>query len=853
MAFSVSRLTIYALLSAVEEDLRAMLSNAFGPSTDPENAMGEPLFESANRRLVDELGAVRRRLTLDELLPYTDLGDLVDLLNRHRALLPVNVRDQLVRLNPQLQLLMPVRKRIAHVRPFRYDDLARVTAFTDHVSADDANTWQNVTEALARLTQDPSFVFRLPEPRYDAPLNAPYNNLPLPDYDDTGFFGRDTEVRQVLALCKGPWPVISLVGEGGLGKTALALQIANDLLDDPERPFEAIIWSSCKTNQLTATQISEISGAIRDSVGLFEKMAGELGAVGDADPESELVEFLKTFRTLLILDNLETILDERVRRFINRLPLGSKILITSRIGVGEFENRMKVQPLPTPVAASLLRAVARAGGLVTLARLPEQQISEMCMRMTNNPLFIKWFVSAVQVGCRPEDLLAHPDLFLDFCMSNVYGHLSVPARGVLSALLAIPEELTLAEVTYFNGGDAFEAQAALQELLTTNMMVMNSLPRGTVVESRYAITELARLYLNKHHPLSRDDDHSFEVLKRSLESERALLGKKIEGDPYDYYTVSARSRSDYIVAKYLLEALNFAESGRFDDALNRVTTAKQLAPDYYEVYRIEAQVFAASSNLRAADTAFQAALEIEPQSAPLRLFYAAFFREVRHDIDAALIQVAVALHEAPDDPYVLLEHARCNLDLLAFDAARKSIERAVQLARKGGDQAEAWLLAMQLAQREAIFALETGDYRRAAETLGAVRQVFERSPIALHSQLGRYVAESYGTAWCIINESDSPPLVDTARASVSWLQGIPGLRSPASVILSNDRTVGQVRWRNPSQPFGFVVTEDNIDVFLSRSNMRVPSDFDLLHAGSAVSFVMAAGEKGRKALDATPN
>lgn len=446
MTFSVTRLTIYALLSAVEEDLRSAITSALGTDADPLPLLGASLHESALRRLADEAGQPRRDPTLQEVLPYTDLGDLVEILNRHRALLSPHIRDHFRRLNPQLQLLLPVRRRIAHVRPFRYDDLVRVTTFTEQVSAEDPTTWQSVTKTLARLTQDPTFVFRLPEPRYVPTPNAPYNNLPLPEYDDTGFFGRDNEVSHVLGLCRGPWPVISLVGEGGLGKTALALQIGNEFLDADDRFFEAIIWSACKTNQLSATQIRDIGGSIRDSIGLFERIAAEVGAESSLDPESELVEFLSTFRTLLILDNLETILDHRVRTFINRLPSGSKILITSRIGIGEFEYRIKLQPLPTAVASRLLRAVASQGGVYNLARMPEERLSDMCLRMNNNPLFIKWFVSAVQAGSRPEEVLAHPDLFLEFCMSNVYEHLSDPAKKVLKILLAIPDESTLAEV-----------------------------------------------------------------------------------------------------------------------------------------------------------------------------------------------------------------------------------------------------------------------------------------------------------------------------------------------------------------------------------------------------------------------
>lgn len=279
----------------------------------------------------------------------------------------------------------------------------------------------------------------------------------------------------------------------------------------------------------------------------------------------------------------------------------------------------------------------------------------------------------------------------------------------------------------------------MQELLTTNMM-MNSSPHGSVVESRYLLTELTRLYLNKRHPLTGDEDYDFEVLRRQLEAEHQLLGKKMAGDPYDYQTVSTRSKSDYIVAKYLLEALKLAEAGQLGEALGQVEAAKQLAADYYEVYRIQGQLLAASKNLRAADEAFRAAIDIEPVSAPLRLFYAAFLREGRHDVDSALAQVDIALKNLPDDPYILLEHARCNLDILSFETAKNSIDRALVLARKATDQVDVWQLNAEYYQRLAGFSIDTRNYARATVALVDLQFQFEKAPVTVRDQIVRQLS-----------------------------------------------------------------------------------------------------------------
>ena len=59
----------------------------------------------------------------------------------------------------------------------------------------------------------------------------------------------------------GGFPVISIVGEGGVGKSALALKVAYELIDK-DSPFDAVVWVTSKTTQITLNEIREIKGAI---------------------------------------------------------------------------------------------------------------------------------------------------------------------------------------------------------------------------------------------------------------------------------------------------------------------------------------------------------------------------------------------------------------------------------------------------------------------------------------------------------------------------------------------------------------------------------------------------------------
>lgn len=854
MAFSAPRLTIYALLSSVEEDLRGLILEFVATGKSSEELLGKDLVGSAVRRYEDENGPRATSVQPAELLPYVDIGDLLEVLNRFRSAMPQHIAVHLRALNPQLKLLLPIRKRIAHIRPFRYDDFARVSQFTDQVSAEHPSHWPSVTETVAKLSRDPAFIFDLPQPRYVEPPNSAYHNLPLPEFDDTGFLGREAEVATVMSLCRGAWPVVSLVGEGGLGKTALALRCAYDLLDDPGRPFDAVIWSTSKTTRLDPTQIREIDGAIRDSLGLLEHVAAELGTPGSEEEVlKDILEFLESFRVLVILDNLETVLDDRIRAFLGRLPSGSKILITSRIGIGEFEYRVNVQPLPNVDASRLLRAVAKVSGVRQLATMDESRLAGLCERMQNNPLFIKWFVSAVQSGVAPEEALADPALFLEFCMSNVYDHLTRPAQTLLKALLASPDELSLPELVYFNGGYAHETQAAIQGLLTTNMLSMNSVgsDRGGIVETRYRLTELARLYLTRHHPLTPDEDRDLERARLKLHDDARRISHQIAGDPYEDRSIAVRARSDLLVVRPLLDALRFADGSDFSNALDCVLRAKDLAPNYYECFRIEGQVHGAARNVAVADAAFRTALGLAEGSAPLHFFYARFLRGVRHDVDSAVTQLTRALELDPAHPMLQLELARCNLEVLEFAAARFYIDDLLAGARTMAPPLlqEVWRLDLEYWVVRANFAVQTKAHGDAAGSLEAIRRAVDSAPPSVLGTLRAGLAKAVGAAWCCINESAEAGVRARGEEFLRWLRSQKGFRLPYTVPLSDDTDFGAIKFVDLVKQFGFIDTADHGEIYFNRSAMTTVSDFSLLKNGTAVEYRLAASERGRKAID----
>jgi LuxR family transcriptional regulator, glucitol operon activator len=845
--FSATRMIVFALLSSVEEDLRRVLQSL--TEDPPLDVLGEDLAHRALKRLSDDRGAVQlASCDLDMLLPYTDLGDLQAVISRQLKGRTDDVAKHIASHNVQLSSLLPVRKRIAHVRPLDYQDFTITDSTTEHLCAERSDLWMSTAETRSVMDSDPSFIYTLPQPRYEEDDSRVFYRLPLPDFDDTGFLGRDEELRKLLDLCAGPWPVVSVIGEGGLGKSALALRAAYDLIDAETPAFEAIIFSTSKNAQLTPSQIRELNNDVKDAIGLLGDAASAFGSGTGVDPIEDLLMMMSSYKVLLVLDNLENVIDQTIRDFLDRLPMGSKVLVTSRIGLGDYEKRLPLSPMSSADAVRLLRTYARVSGVPQLHRLDQEKLLALCQRMKNNPLFIKWFVGSVQAGKSPEAALNNPETFLDYCLSNVYGYLSTSARDVLRVLQASPDELSLAEATFLNGDDLVATQQGLQELLVTNMVSMNVQPHGAVCDAQYELGELARMYLTRHHPLPIDYERRYRSRVTEMHDVRERMRRRVQGSSLEPKSISVRSHSDLLVAKHLREAQQAAEIGDFDSAFRSLHRSKALAPDFFECYRIEAQLQSQARNHALAQEAFTVALEMNPQSAPLKAFYAEFLLEARSDADGALEQIEKALALEPRDPELLQRHVQLSLRLLGFKAAAQSIAELERVySQRSAMPLDVWQLVIESPVKEALFTAETGDLATAIALLEQVKREFELAPALYRRRLVPLVERSAGAAF-VCHHATDPGVAARSKAFLDWLssRGVAGPRVLSKAWpLSEERRSGHIKKLITEKAYGFISVANEADLFFHRDDLQDEADWERLLDGTPVTFTLAATDQRR--------
>ena len=190
------------------------------------------------------------------------------------------------------------------------------------------------------------------------------------------FIGRDREVAS-LSDAVSAGPLITLTGVGGVGKTRLALEVA----DRSKDRFADGAWF-CELAPLA------------DGAAVGHSFASALRLQqGTQEADEAVVDYLRPRELLLVVDNCEHVLDgaaQLVDRIVRNCPRVS-VLATSREPLGaEGERITPIAPLPPGDAAELFVERARAARPDFDAdHEPVGAVAEICRRLDGVPLAIE--------------------------------------------------------------------------------------------------------------------------------------------------------------------------------------------------------------------------------------------------------------------------------------------------------------------------------------------------------------------------------------------------------------------------------------------------------------------------------
>lgn len=269
------------------------------------------------------------------------------------------------------------------------------------------------------------------------------NNLPEAfDHDLTGLFGRPKEKTELLRLLQNPRALlVAVVGPGGLGKTALVLEVLRDVVTEiKSRSWcDRVIFVSSKTEELTPRGVEKISASKATLDAVQEEILANL-TVGKGEFVSALEPFASE-RVLLCLDNVETLLRDNADAFsgfYQALPAAWRVMVTSRVTV-DGAMTLTLRGLAKDAAIALTATYSRRRA----ADVPSDRFNELVSGCDFNPLAIRLTVDAFLTG---KDLTTatgqtHIEV-VEYAYDNLISSLSESARLLLELLFVSGAPLT---------------------------------------------------------------------------------------------------------------------------------------------------------------------------------------------------------------------------------------------------------------------------------------------------------------------------------------------------------------------------------------------------------------------------
>jgi predicted ATPase/DNA-binding CsgD family transcriptional regulator len=329
----------------------------------------------------------------------------------------------------------------------------------------------------------------------------------------TSFIGRQEELVEVTDLLSDPeCRLLTLTGPGGIGKTRLAIQATNNIIDDFSEGVFFIPLDALRSPDLIAPTITDKLG---------------LPITSKEDPTDQLLDYLQNRTTLLVLDNFEHLMGGvGLVRLILEVTSNTKLFVTSREGMNlQHEWLYQLKGLPYPkstqqddyaqyAAVQLFSDRARRARRDFALSDEYPAVIRICQLVEGSPLALE--IAASWINTLTCDVIANQiEQDLEFLTTSMHDiperHRSV--RVVFDQsweLLTEEQRDAYKRMAVFKGG--FDTQAA-QQVAGASMTILSSLVNKSLLErepsGRYKIHEMLNQYTEQR--LTESEDEAQEI------------------------------------------------------------------------------------------------------------------------------------------------------------------------------------------------------------------------------------------------------------------------------------------------------------------------------------------------------
>lgn len=340
----------------------------------------------------------------------------------------------------------------------------------------------------------------LATPRRGRAITIPHN-VPPPSV----FVGRSDELERLRRSLASRYPIICIEGLGGLGKTALALEVVSRCMSTDSEfegwpAFDGYVWISAKGRVLTLSDVLSTVASVLDQP-----------IIAVQEPTEQRESIYRLFRQskyLLVVDNFEDVYDVELEDFINAVPEPSKFVVTSRTSMLANVFCVPIVGLQEADALELLSTEGDRLDLPSLKSGDQPELVAIYQVTGGAPLAMKWAAGQLaQLGQTLESVLdalnsARGDIFEEI-FERSWSMLSASAQRLLSVIPIFASDAVRASLHSASALADPELDDALRQLVRLNLVDVTSPLSGG--RRRYSIHQLTRAFVQTKSTLTPDE------------------------------------------------------------------------------------------------------------------------------------------------------------------------------------------------------------------------------------------------------------------------------------------------------------------------------------------------------------
>lgn len=341
----------------------------------------------------------------------------------------------------------------------------------------------------------------------DQPKYQTSHQFGLPPKPFSRLVGRERWISELMGILRDPAgpAMLSITGLGGIGKTALAYELADRSLR--EHLFVGVVWFSAKQQVIVGRRIKDVGKGPSTYSEVLEYIQRRLlsgtSDVPRHNRDAQLRHLLKSRPHLLVVDNLEMLRDEVL--LVESLPSllhPSRAILTGRSKLEKLDHvhTAVIGGLEEPYSIELIRQEANDRGVSALANAEYQILHRIHNETGGMPLAIKLVVSEVLTGLAIETVLERLRHATDeeelyrFIYFDLWNTLTDPAQQVLVAMSAFASSVNREMLQQVSEVSGTEFDAAIMELVQKSLL--DASEDVAIKQRRYSIHALTRNFIN---------------------------------------------------------------------------------------------------------------------------------------------------------------------------------------------------------------------------------------------------------------------------------------------------------------------------------------------------------------------